>query len=458
MSKTAKNKINKIEKTDEKMTGRGGITFFVQFLINIGIYSVLEEYFGDIRKNKKGLPVADIFKQIFCWFFDGTSRHITYFDDLAKDSGYAAAIEQPAEKMASSHTIKRFCKSFSIFKIWNFRKVLRRLFIWRLEAKKPEVVSIDVDTMVMDNNEAEVRHGVEPTYKRKKGFQPLQVTWDRVVVDAVFRGGSCHSNHKDTAKNTVRKVTKQIRSEYRSDVPILATIDTGFFDQKNFDEFEKDGIFYIAGARMNEEIKEVIRSQPKENFGQLKKDDQVWEFLEFGYKYKTWNKSRRFVYCRPMYENKQMLLEFERADTLLVTNARADTITKDMPESIQNLLDPACLISSYHKRGASELVNRGLKDFGFEEMPFKRFPPNAVMYYILLIAFFLFEIFKEDILHPVIPMQSYASTVRRVFIDTAAKIVSHAGQIIMKFNSAVFDRLNLQKLWEACHSPPFVIA
>lgn len=458
MSKTAKTKINKIEKTEEKMTGRGGITFFVKFLINIGIYSILEEYFGDIRKSKKGMPTADIFKQIFCWFFDGTSRHISYFDDLAKDSGYAAAIEQPADKMASSHTIKRFCKSFNIFKIWDFRKVLHRLFIWRLEVKKPEVVSIDVDTMVMDNDEAEVRHGVKPTYKKKKGFQPLQITWDNLVVDAVFRGGSCNSNHKNTAKNTVKKVTKQIWSEYRSDVPILATLDTGFFDQKNFDDFEKQGIFYIAGARMYEDIKEFIRKQPKENFSQFKKNDQVWEFLEFAYKYKTWDKFRRIIYCRPLYENKQMLMDFERPDTLLVTNARADTITKDMPESIQNLLDPACTISNYHKRGANELIHRGLKDFGFEEMPFKRFPPNAVVYYILLIAFFLFTIFKEDILHSVIPLQSYASTVRRTFIDIAAKIVSHGGQIKMKFNSAVFDRLNLQKLWEACHSPPFVIA
>ena len=27
-------------------------------------------------------------------------------------------------------------------------------------------------------------------YKRVKGFQPLQVTWDRYVIDAVFRGGT----------------------------------------------------------------------------------------------------------------------------------------------------------------------------------------------------------------------------------------------------------------------------
>jgi len=76
---------------------------------------------------------------------------------------------------------------------------------------------------------------------------------------------------------------------------------------------------------------------------------------------------------------------------------------------------------------------------------------------MLVIAFF-FEVFKNDILHPMIPLQSYVGTVRRIFVDIAAKFVSHDRQIIMKFNSAVFDRLNLKKLWDACHSPPFVIA
>jgi len=27
------------------------------------------------------------------------------------------------------------------------------------------------------------------------GFRPLQVTWDRFVIDAVFRGGIRHSNY-----------------------------------------------------------------------------------------------------------------------------------------------------------------------------------------------------------------------------------------------------------------------
>ena len=138
-----KNKIDNVEETSDTLAGRGGLFFFVRYLNNIGIFFILSEYFGDLRKSKKGLPVTELFKQIFCFFCDGTSRHITYFDELAPDAGYAGTIEQSPENMASSHTVKRFFKSFTIFKILIFRKILQKLFIWRLNIENPDVICID---------------------------------------------------------------------------------------------------------------------------------------------------------------------------------------------------------------------------------------------------------------------------------------------------------------------------
>ena len=215
--------INKIGMTEDTLTGRGGLFFFVRYLTNIGIFSLLSEYSGGIRRSRKGLPAADLFKQMFCFFCDGTSFHLTYSDALADDAGYAASVEQNPDDMASSHVIKRFCKSFSIFKIWIFRKILQKLFIWRLKIENPQVIRIGIDTMVMNNNEADVRHGVGPTYKKIKGFQPLQITWENFVIDAVFRGGVRHSNHGDTVIKTVRHLVNLIRSKYSENAVIVIT-------------------------------------------------------------------------------------------------------------------------------------------------------------------------------------------------------------------------------------------
>lgn len=115
---------------------------------------------------------------------------------------------------------------------------------------------------------------------------------------------------------------------------------------------------------------------------------------------------------------------------------------------------PATRIASHHRRGADELSHRGLKDCGFEELPFKRFPANAAFYYCMLIAFFLSETFKEDVLAEVLPITSYATTVRRVVIDIAAKVVWTGGQVILKVTHSVMHTLRFAELWVRCQSPP----
>jgi hypothetical protein len=87
------NVIDGVEATSDTLTSRGGLTLFVRYLRNITIYPVLERLFNSTRKNAKGQPVSEVFKQVFCFLLDGTSRHLVYFDALKKDEGYAAAIE-----------------------------------------------------------------------------------------------------------------------------------------------------------------------------------------------------------------------------------------------------------------------------------------------------------------------------------------------------------------------------
>jgi len=113
-------------------------------------------------------------------------------------------------------------------------------------------------------------------------------------------------------------------------------------------------------------------------------------------------------------------------------------------------LEAETILVRYHDRGTDELTNRALKTFGHEQLPFKRFSANVAWYYLMLIGNNLFESFKEDVTEPVIPVSVYADTFRRQFIDTAGKIVRHAGKVIMKVQRATFERLRFDKLFENC--------
>ena len=104
--------------------------------------TIVELKFGSMRKNKKGIPVTDLFIQLLCFFMDGTSRHISWFDHLKSDESYAALLATKEECLASSHSVKSFFGRFSFVRDYLFRCLLQRLFIWRLRKTRPNVIEL----------------------------------------------------------------------------------------------------------------------------------------------------------------------------------------------------------------------------------------------------------------------------------------------------------------------------
>jgi hypothetical protein len=57
----------------------------------------------------------------------------------------------------------------------------------------------------------------------------------------------------------------------------------------------------------------------------------------------------------------------------------------------------------------------------------------------------------------VLPITSYATTLRRKAIDFAAKIVRTGGRTILKVTQATWNELQIPKLWELSRSPPLFV-
>ena len=449
--------IHHIEITNDTLTGRAGLSLFVRYLRGIDLSSHLERLFGSIRQSRKGLPITSVFKQLICFFVDGTSSHLVYFDDLKEDDGYAAAIETRPEAMASSHTIKRFFASFSWFRIWLFRRLLQQMFLWRLRVEKPEMILLGIDAMLMDNGKAKRREGVEPTYKKGvAGFAPLQLMWGPYLIDAVFRGGSRHSNHGETVPRMVQHVVALIRKKYRADVPIIIRLDSGFFAQKLFEFFDELGIGFICSGSLFADIKEYISCVDPTALQRYENNHQIWEYVELGDCRRTWKRFHRAFFTRPLCEDRQVLLEFACPDKMLYTNIGQGGHIDELLEGagLEHLKEAGKIIEAYHGRGCDELVHRALKEFGTETLPFKRFSANAAFYYIMLLSFFLYEAFKRDVCGSVVPITCYPTTLRRTVIDNAGKIVHTGGIIILKVNTAAWNRLKIEYLWHSSGSPP----
>ena len=82
-----KAEIDAIEITDDCLTGRAGMAGFSRYLHSTGITNILAKTFSFLKKSKKGTGLRSMFHQLLCYFFDGTSFHLTRFDKLKEDPG-----------------------------------------------------------------------------------------------------------------------------------------------------------------------------------------------------------------------------------------------------------------------------------------------------------------------------------------------------------------------------------
>jgi len=462
--------IDQVETTGETLTSRAGMALFSRYLRNLGLFSVLERLFGSMRKSEKGLSIPVLFHQIICFFLDGTNFSLVRFDELKEEDGYAGAIEVDSESMASSHQIKRFFYGFSLGRIWLFRRLIQQVFLWRLRIRDPEVVILGMDTMVMDNDGAKKREGVEPTYKGVEGFQPFQVTFGRFVADALLRGGSKHSNDGETAIEAIRHLTKKVRKTLGEEVPIVVRMDAGFCDKKIYRACGELGIGYVSSGRLLEEIRQKAEDKREGEWAIYRNGDpqesssQEWAYYERGDRRGTWSQFRRMIYVRPRRKEGQRTLAFARKDSVIYTNlGQGGPIDRRLKEAGKSsLLQVESVIETHHGRGRDELVHRAIKDFGTERVPFEDFFQNMAFYSMMILSFNLYEAFKEDVFgaketegsEARVPLSSYATRLRREVIDIAGKLIETGRQTVLKVTEATARRLNIESLFRQVADPP----
>ncbi len=456
-------KITKICSTSEKLSGRGGLALFLRYALKIGLYGLFSNTLSaGIVTNNKGLQLPQFLKQMFAFIMDGTDMSINGFDKKKEDTGYTALLENTTEEMASSHQIKRFFIKMQVFSNKTYNKILHALFLWRLHIENPQIIELGIDTMVLDNDSANKREGSEPTYKRKKGFQPLHICWGSFLIDVMFRRGSAHSNHGTDYTDRVKAIVFLIRKHYSKDVPILICADSGFADQKAFAVFEEElDIHYITTGKIYKSTKEYVEELPGKSYGEITKDKAIWGYVELGNKLDTWAKFRRCVFTHLRRDHKgQYVMDFGKPDNLIYTNIgmcpKADE--KLLAAGGEDYFNAETIVRKSHERGADELIHRSLKELATkEQLPFKSFGMNRAYYFLLVITHFILEAYKRDITADVIPLNVYPTTFRRRMIDFAAKITSKARTIVLRVTKTVYNEINIAQLWIRCQSPPPIL-
>lgn len=455
-------KITKLGVTNDKIPARGGIPLYLRYIQNIKLFGLMSINLTPLLViNSKGLQLQQFIKQMLAFFIDGADMSISGFDRKGKDKGYAALLENHASGMASPHQIKRSFIKFIFIKDGIFNKILHGLFIWRLLIENPKIIILGIDTMVMGNDGSKKREGNEPTYKKKKGFQPLHICWGPSLIDVLFRKGSAHSNHGTDYTDRVKVVVELIRKRYSKEAPIIICADSGFADQKAFSCFEnKLHIHYITTSRLYKDVRNYAELIKTDAYCEFTNGKVVWRYFEFANKRTSWEKFRRSIFTTLSCDGQgQYLMGFNKTDSLIYTNIGNNKIADERLRAAggESFFEASAIIQLSHKRGADELIHRSIKEMATkEQLPFKKFGMDRAYYFILVISHFIFEAYKRDVTVGAVPISVYPNTFRRRLIDFAVKTTFGGRNVFLNVTRGIYETFKLDNIWQKCQSPPVI--
>lgn len=451
---------NRIESTGRELNSRAGLATIAEYLDHHGILKMISKEFSDKKSSSKGAPVAFLVLQILAFFIDGTKLSLVWFDTLQRDTSHARVLGIPVEFLASSHSIKRFLRKFTMQSMRVFERIELTLFKWRLQVENPQELSISIDSVVYDNDDAIKREGVSPTYKKVKGFQPVNVLWNGYTVLTRFRRGSAHGNKGTFTPYAIRKVTAAIR-EVIPEAKIVYKFDSGFYSEKVFLECQRQQVECVMVGKMSNDVQEAALAVPEEEWKTLKKGDIEWRYATISFIPSSWKEAPGRGPISAVYtslvrdDSPQGVLTFARPDQVVLTNV-------DLKEPSDELLchSAKAVVKLSHSRGADELVHRASKEFGTEKFPCKRFFMNGAFYHFMIIAHNLLIAYQRDIVAHEEPELKNAmpTTVRRRVIDVAGHVTRTARLIIIKVAKEGEKASILERIWNRIHTetPAFV--
>ena len=157
-------------------------------------------------------------------------------------------------------------------------------------------------------------------------------------------------------------IVEKIRKEYRPDVPIIVRMDAGFYDHELFEIMEYLKVGYYCGGKHYPNVMNAAGLAKDWQTFSSKDQREIWQYTEFKTRQGGWHKARRTIYSRLIQHGTQLALLGLLKDSIIITNL-------GMGGQLE-----------YHQRGADELANRALKNFGHEQLPFKRFAANTAVW------------------------------------------------------------------------------
>ena len=315
--------------------------------------------------------------------------------------------------------------------------------VWAAANVKLEVVTIDTDTTVhtLYGQQMGGRKSYNPKNKGKKSYQPILtfIAETREYVWGELRNGDRPSGKQigDHLRNVRAALPPSVKQ-------IIGRADSGFYCREAVEAYEEFNARFAISARKTSRLVEELR---RAEWKPSPKTDADAE-CEFRYQPDGWSKDYRFVALR--YEKAREEVgaeETEQYQLFETSQYKYRAFVTDFSEPVH------FVVWLYNQRGGAEnLIKEANNDAGLAAHPSGRFDVNGNHFQLAMLAYnlncWLMLFNREEQTRVGDLRHTTLATARLRFLFLAAKIVRHAGVVLVRYSDHYAEQGTMGRLMD----------
>lgn len=423
------------------MTAYGGLFPVAAMLEQLRFPELLQEEVT-ITRATTSMPGWRFILSMILALYVGFARlnHMQFLKHEPMLTGILKVVTLPVQS-----TFWRFLASLHLVvaqQLWQVGRRMRQR-VWEAARVELEEVTLDTDTTVQTvyGKQMGARKGYNPQHRGKKSYQPI-LTF--LAETREYVGGELRKGNRPTGKQIAAHLASVFAGLPATVKRIYARADSGFYCWEAVAAYLQRGCRFVISAQKTKRLLGVLESARWTGAPRTDADGQC----EFRYQPEGWEQACRFVALRyvkeprPRKEN-----EAEQYQLFEGPEYSYRVFVTDIDAAID------VVVGFYRGRATAEnLIKEANNDAGLAAHPSGRWATNCVHFQLAMLAYNLncwLMLFNREETAKVEQLRhTTLATARLRFLFLAAKIVRHAGSVLVRYSDHYTEKELLRQLMQ----------
>lgn len=429
----------------KNLTAYGGLLPVASMLEKLGFQDLVEQHVT-IRRLTTSMPGLRFVLAMILALYVGWRRlnHVQFFQREPMLTGILGVEELPVQS-----TFWRFLASLHLVVARQLLEVTRRMRqrVWEAAHVELKEVTLDTDTTVQTvyGRKMGARKGYNPKHRGKKSFQPI-LTF--LAETREYISGELRKGERPTGRQIAAHLDEVVAALPEGVERRYARGDSGLYCWDTVAAYEKHGCGFVLSAQKSPRLVEELKAARWTGSPRTDAEGQC----EFRYQPEGWGKAYRFVALR--YQRKPKPKKRKEPEQYQLF----DTPEYSYRAFVTNLDAPIDAVVGFYRQraGAENLIKEANNDAGLAAHPSARWYMNCVHFQLAMLAYNLncwLMLFNREEQATTEDLQHTTLAIARLrFLFLAAKIVRHAGAVLVRYNDHYAEQGILTRLMNRLRS------